>query len=53
MTAIDALTAPEQVGQNVVIIGGGATGCESADFFAGERVELKWLGKEGVNGPLY
>ena len=53
VTAIDALTAPEKVGQNVVIIGGGATGCESADFFAGERVELKWLGKEGVSGPLY
>ena len=53
LTAIEALTAPEKVGQNVVIIGGGATGCESADFFAGERVELKWKGKEGVSGPMF
>lgn len=52
LTAVEALTQPEKVGENVVIIGGGASGCESADFFAGERVELRWLGKEGVSGPL-
>lgn len=52
LTAVEALTQPERVGKNVVIIGGGASGCESADFFAGERIALHWLGKEGVAGPL-
>lgn len=52
ITAVDALTQPDKVGQNVVIIGGGASGCEAAEYFAGERVTLKWLGKEGVSGPM-
>lgn len=32
ITAIEALTHPEQVGERVVIIGGGSTGCETAEF---------------------
>lgn len=52
MTAVEALTEPEKVGEHVVIIGGGASGCESAEYFAGEGVELRWLGKEGVCGAM-
>lgn len=52
LTAVQALTRPESVGKNVVIIGGGASGCEAADYFAGEAVTLRWLGKEGVRGPM-
>lgn len=52
MTAVQALTEPEKVGRNIVIIGGGASGCESAEFFAGERVSLVWKGKDGVCGPM-
>lgn len=33
ITAIEALTDPVQVGEKVVVIGGGSTGCEVAEFF--------------------
>lgn len=52
LTAVEALRRPEKVGKNIIIIGGGASGCESADYFAGEHVELKWIGKDGVSGPM-
>lgn len=52
MTALEALLSPEKVGENVVIIGGGATGCETAEYFSGDGLEFKWLGKTGVDGPL-
>lgn len=52
LTVIEALTEPKRVGKNVVIIGGGASGCEAAEFFAGEHISLRWTGKDGVSGPL-
>lgn len=41
-TAIDVLTGKTQTGHNVVIIGGGATGCETAEFLTqrGKRVTI-------------
>lgn len=33
ITAIEALTHPEKVGEKVVVIGGGSTGCEVAEYF--------------------
>lgn len=47
-----ALLHPQTVGRDVVIIGGGASGCEAAEYFSGERVTLRWKGKDGVAGPL-
>lgn len=42
MTAIEALTRSKQVGQNVVIVGGGSIGCETAEFLfkMGKRVTI-------------
>ena len=42
ITAVEALTAPERVGQNVVIIGGGVSGCETAEYFCDEAVEIEY-----------
>jgi 2,4-dienoyl-CoA reductase (NADPH2) len=41
-TAVDVLTGKRQTGQNVVIIGGGATGCETAELLTqkGKRVTI-------------
>ena len=33
MTAIEALTHPDKVGERVVVIGAGSTGCEVAEYF--------------------
>lgn len=41
ITAIDALNHPERVGENVVIIGGGNTGCETSEFFSDGAREIK------------
>ncbi len=41
LTAVDALKNPEKVGDKVVIIGGGATGCECAEFFGAQEYHLK------------
>jgi 2,4-dienoyl-CoA reductase-like NADH-dependent reductase (Old Yellow Enzyme family)/thioredoxin reductase len=42
MTAIEALTRSKQVGQNVVIVGGGSIGCETAEFLfkMGKKVTI-------------
>jgi 2,4-dienoyl-CoA reductase (NADPH2) len=42
VTAIEALTRSKQVGQNVVIVGGGSIGCETAEFLfkMGKKVTL-------------
>lgn len=37
ITAIEALTKPETVGERVVIIGGGSTGCEVAEYFGAQE----------------
>jgi 2,4-dienoyl-CoA reductase (NADPH2) len=41
-TAIDVLAGKKQTGQNVVIVGGGSTGCETAEFLAqkGKQVTI-------------
>jgi len=42
MTAIEVLTGSKQVGQNVVMVGGGSIGCETAEFLSnmGKRVTI-------------
>lgn len=42
MTAIEALTRSKQVGQSVVIVGGGSIGCETAEFLfkMGKKVTI-------------
>lgn len=42
ITAIEALIGSKQVGQNVVIVGGGSIGCETAEFLfkMGKRVTI-------------
>lgn len=52
ITAIEALQEPSRVGRRVAIIGGGASGCETAEYFAGERVKIEFTGVDGINGPL-
>lgn len=41
LTAIEALTYPELVGERVVVIGGGNTGCETAEFFSDGAREVR------------
>ena len=40
MTAIEALTHPEKVGEKVVVIGGGNTGCEVAEYFGAREINF-------------
>lgn len=42
VTAIDVLGGKKQTGRNVVVVGGGPTGCETAEFLAqkGKRVAI-------------
>jgi 2,4-dienoyl-CoA reductase (NADPH2) len=50
--AIDVLTGQKEVGENVLIIGGGMIGCETAEFLAekGKRVTiLEMLGRIGAD----
>jgi 2,4-dienoyl-CoA reductase (NADPH2) len=55
VTAIDVLTGRKQTGQNVVIVGSGSTGCETAEFLAqkGKQVTiLEMLPRIGADyGP--
>ena len=50
--AVHALTHPERVGKKVVIVGGGATGTESAEFFSGASVQVGVKGAESVGGSV-
>lgn len=52
ITAVEALNHPELVGDDVVIIGGGATGCESAEYFSYRGTELCFREVKGVAGGL-
>ncbi len=50
--AIDVLTGQKEVGENVLIVGGGMVGCETAEFLAekGKRVTiLEMLGRIGTD----
>lgn len=51
-TAAQVLTDPAGAGKRVVIIGGGATGCETAEFLSGNKVELHFTQIDGVTGKL-
>ena len=51
-TAIDVLIGHQEVGENVVIVGGGMVGCETAEFLAekGKKVTiLEMLGRIGAD----
>jgi len=51
-TAIHVLTGRQEVGENVVIVGGGMVGCETAEFLAekGKKVTiLEMLGRIGAD----
>jgi 2,4-dienoyl-CoA reductase-like NADH-dependent reductase (Old Yellow Enzyme family)/pyruvate/2-oxoglutarate dehydrogenase complex dihydrolipoamide dehydrogenase (E3) component len=52
VTAVDVLLGKVQTGKDVVIIGGGATGCETADWLCGDAVKLKFTQVDGVDGKL-
>lgn len=52
ITAVDALNHPEKVGEKVVIIGGGATGCESAEFFGAQEYQLQVHRLKNFDGDL-
>ena len=56
VTAVDVLTGRKQTSQNVVIVGGGSTGCETAEFLAqkGKQVTiLEMLPRIGADyGPM-
>lgn len=52
MTAVEALNAPEKVGEKVVIIGGGATGCETAEFFGAQEYEIYLNRMKNFSGDL-
>ena len=50
MSAWEALSCPEKVGEKIVIIGGGSVGCETAEYLAGKNVEIECQGMKG-QGP--
>ena len=52
VTAIDALNHPEIVGDRIVIIGGGNTGCETAEFFSEGTREIKINRAKDFSGEL-
>ena len=52
INAFQALTNPAQVGRRIVIVGGGASGAETADYFSGGSVELSVRGAEKLGGEL-
>jgi 2,4-dienoyl-CoA reductase (NADPH2) len=43
VTAIDVLAGRKQTGRNVVVVGGGTTGCETAEFLAREGKQVAIL----------
>ncbi|MDO4544971.1 MAG: FAD-dependent oxidoreductase [Bacillota bacterium] len=50
--AVDALKHPEKVGNRVVVIGGGATGCETAEFFGAQGQEIYLHRMKNFSGDL-
>lgn len=52
ITAVDALKNPEKVGERVVIIGGGATGCETAEYFGAQEEEIFINRMKNFSGDL-
>lgn len=52
ITAIEALENPQKVGDRVVIIGGGNTGCETAEFFSEGKYEVTITRAKDFGGEL-
>lgn len=52
MNAYEALTNPERVGRNIVIVGGGASGAEAAEYFSGSLYDITCLGAEELGGKV-
>lgn len=52
INAFQALTKPEQVGKRIVIVGGGASGAETADYFSGASMELNVKGADRLGGEV-
>lgn len=50
MTASEALLQPEKVGRRVVIIGGGVSGSEAAEYFSGEPAEITFREAKDISG---
>lgn len=50
MTASEALLHPEKIGQKVVIVGGGVSGSETAEYFSGQPVKLNFTGVTDLGG---
>lgn len=50
LTASEALLHPEKVGQKVVVVGGGVSGCEAAEYFSDEPATLTFEGVTDVRG---
>lgn len=50
VTACEALSNPKKAGRRVAVIGAGSKGCETAEYLAGKRVELKY-GRMKGQGP--
>ena len=52
LTALEALTHPESVGDKIVIIGGGASGCEAAEYFGARETEFSVQYMKDFSGEL-
>ncbi len=52
ITAVDALNHPDKVGEKIVIIGGGATGCETAEFFGAQGYDIYLHRMKNFSGDL-
>jgi 2,4-dienoyl-CoA reductase-like NADH-dependent reductase (Old Yellow Enzyme family)/thioredoxin reductase len=52
LTANEALLNPDKVGKRIVIIGGGNTGCEVAEYFSNDKTLIKILRAKGFDGEL-
>jgi 2,4-dienoyl-CoA reductase-like NADH-dependent reductase (Old Yellow Enzyme family)/NADPH-dependent 2,4-dienoyl-CoA reductase/sulfur reductase-like enzyme len=52
LTATEALLNPSLVGERVVIIGGGVSGCETAEFLSDVKLDIRFAGIENVTGGL-
>jgi len=52
VTARQVLRGEKEVGQKVVMLGGGTVGCETAEYIAGSRIRLDFKRMKGI-GPDY
>lgn len=52
MTATQALMNPEKVGNKIMIIGGGVSGCETAEYFMDDCTQIDILGVKDMTGTI-